>query len=475
MRLLTLGMCLVCASVVLAQGPPPPGPAASGRFEEIKLDAAARTEIIDGVIHHLNDNYVYPEMARKMEAGLRERVARGDYDRITHPQEFAIRLTNNLFEVGRDRHLRVSFSQDKIPIEGTNVKPSAEQMSRYREQQARQNFGFPRVELLEGNIGYLDVRSFDDPALAADAAAAAMNFLQNTDALVIDIRNNTGGDPAMVALLCSYFFGKKTHLNDIFWRPDGSTKEFWTLDSVAGKRYLEKPIWVLTSKQTFSGGEEFAYDLKTQNRGTIVGAATAGGSHPTMIKRINDHFRIAVPAGRAINPMTKSDWEGTGVQPDISSRPADALRIAHAEAAKKLAAVADSGRKQELEDLTEELEALGKPAPTDDGGLDLPATPAGKGLRAYLLALNSGNLGFVRLFLKTQNLPVFFARSDYQVFQKSGGFKVHSILKSSDHNIEVLVQRKKDSRWQKLIVKLDSAEPHFVRTVNYEDAAAPSP
>lgn len=471
MRLLLVIVCL-SGGLAFAQGPPPPAP---GRTEEIKLDTNSRNEVFEAAFRLLNENYVYPELAKKMEAAIRARITRGEYDRTTHPQEFAIKLTNDLLDVVRDRHLRISFSQNVIPMTQENPRPSEEERERYRARQARQNFGFLRAELLEGNIGYLEIRSFDDPGFASEAAAAAMNFLQNTDALIINIRQNTGGDPAMVALLCSYFFDRKIHLNDIFWRPDGSTREFWTLDSVSGRRYLDKPVWVLTSKRTFSGGEEFAYDLKSLNRATIVGEATAGGSHPTIVKRINNHFRIAVPAGRAINPITKSDWEGTGVLPDVAVRQPDALRVAHAAAARKLAgSIGEFARKQDLEDLGAELEAVGKPAPADAGGLDLPGTPAGRGLRSYLLAINSGEISFVRLFLKSQDLPVFFARADYQTFLNSGGFKVNKILTSSDYTIEVLVQRKKDNGWQKLTLRADTAEPHNVRTVNFEPATAPS-
>jgi hypothetical protein len=453
-----------------AQTPPPsPGPA-----QQIKLDAQTRKEVIEAALKALNDKYVFPETAKKMEAAIRERMARGEYDKIDNPGQFARMLTEHLFEVSRDRHLGVNFSPNKIPPPPATSEPTPEQRDRQREQAGRQNFGFVKVERLDGNIGYLDVRMFANPEFAGDTAAAALNFLHNTDALIIDLRQNGGGDPAMVALLCSYFFDKRTHLNDIYWRPNDSTREFWTLDSLAGKRYGAKPIWALTSKWTFSGGEEFVYNLKNLKRAMLIGEITGGGAHPTTFQRLHDHFGIGVPAGRAINPITKTNWEGVGVQPDIAVRANDALRVAHAAAVQSmLAQVTDQARKQDLQDLLQELEAAGKPAPTDAGGLELPKTPVGEALRAFLLALNSGDIGQMRLFNRAQGRPLFLARMDFDFFQQSGGIKSHSILSSSDYRLEILAQRKKEDKWLKLTIETETAAPYHARNLGFSPAEPP--
>jgi C-terminal processing protease CtpA/Prc len=141
----------------------------------------------------------------------------------------------------------------------------------------------------------------------------------------------------MVALISSYLFGPDpVHLNDLYFRPDDSTHQWWTLPHVPGQRYEGKPVYILTSKRTFSAAEEFAYNLKSLKRATIVGETTGGGAHPGGTRRINDHFAVFVPSGRAINPITKTNWEGTGVTPDLPVAADLALKTAHLAALKTI-------------------------------------------------------------------------------------------------------------------------------------------
>jgi retinol-binding protein 3 len=302
--------------------------------ENVKIDAAERQRVIDGIAKNLNDAYVYPEVAQKMTDAVRANQKRGDYDAIRDPDAFANRLTKDLQAVSNDKHLGVNFSPVKLPPEGQ--KPGAEEEAQFRKMMERTNCTFEKVEVLPGNIGYLKFNAFPEPSICGPTVVAAMNFLAHVDAVIFDIRENGGGDPKMVAMISSYLFDKPTHLNDLYNRKEDFATQYWTLPYVPGATLADKPAFVLTSKSTFSGAEEFAYNLKNLKRATIVGETTGGGAHPVDGYRIDDHFMIGVPFARAINPISKTNWEGTGVQPDVSVKAADALEKAEELAKSKL-------------------------------------------------------------------------------------------------------------------------------------------
>ena len=303
---------------------------------DLTIDAATRTQVIDTILKRLNDSYVFPDTAKKMEESIRDRVTKKEYDQITSAKQFAMTLTNDLQAVSKDKHLRVRYSHQSIPERGPRREPTADEIQQRRRELTWLNHGFGKVERLRGNLGYLEFFNFQDEELGADTVAAAMNFINGTDALIIDMRNNGGGNPAMVALVCSYLFGPEpVHLNDLYWREGNRTDEFWTRKEVPGKRYLDKDVYVLTSKRTFSGAEEFSYNLKNLKRATIIGETTGGGAHPGGGFRISEHFQMFVPTGRAISPITKTNWEGTGVTPDVSVPAEQALVTARIMALKK--------------------------------------------------------------------------------------------------------------------------------------------
>ena len=332
--------------------------------QDLTIDAATRTQVIDGILKRLNDSYVFPETAKKMEQAIRERVSKKEYDQITSSKEFAVKLTNDLQDVSHDKHLRVRYSYTTLPERGPRREPTAEEREQEKRELTWMNHAFNKVERLPGNIGYIDFRGFLDPDLAADTVAAAMNFVNGTDALIIDMRYNGGGNPAMVAFVCSYLFGPEpVHLNDLYWREGNRTEEFWTRKEVPGKRYLNKDVYVLTSKRTFSGAEEFTYNLKNLKRATIVGETTGGGAHPGGGFRITEHFGMFVPTGRAISPITKTNWEGTGVTPDVDVPADQALLVARLMALKKSLATLQNpdfkaGVQDEIQKLEKELAAL---------------------------------------------------------------------------------------------------------------------
>lgn len=312
----------------------PPGMAVSNLA--FTIDAATRARVIDGAIAKLNESYVFPDIAKKMSDDVRARQKRGEYDSVTDGDAFAKLLTGNFREVSHDKHLRVDFSPAPMPDRPDNG-PSAEHVEQFHKQMERMNCGFQKVEILSGNIGYVKFNMFADPSFCGPTATAAMNFLANADAVIFDLRENGGGDPTMVAFVSSYLFSKRTHLNDLWTRKTDHTEEFWTSPDVPGKKLDGKPAFVLTSSETFSGAEEFTYNLKNLKRATIVGETTGGGAHPVAGHRIDEHFMIGVPFARAINPITKKNWEGTGVEPDIKVPAADALDKAEELAGEKSA------------------------------------------------------------------------------------------------------------------------------------------
>jgi C-terminal processing protease CtpA/Prc len=336
----------ISASTVFGQQPSP----------DMSIDSATRSAVIDAVAKELNDYYVFPETAKKMEADLRSRASKGEYDAVSGGQAFAQKLTEDLQSVSHDKHLRVRFSANPIPVRQERNEPTADEKAENIWFNKRLNYGFQKVERLDGNIGYIDLRGFFDPEEGADAVAAAMNFLANTESLIIDLRQNGGGDPAMVALICSYFFGEKpVHLNDLYWRKGDRTDQFWTKPTVAGKKYGNKDVYILTSGRTFSGAEEFSYNMKNLKRATIIGETTGGGAHPGSFVRLGEHFGAFIPSGRAISPITKTNWEGTGVEPDVKVPKEQALKTAYLLALNKsLSAIGNEQAKKGVKDLIEQ-------------------------------------------------------------------------------------------------------------------------
>jgi retinol-binding protein 3 len=313
-----------CLPLAAAQTPPAAAPPA--------LDSKERKEAIDGILEKIEANYVFPEMGKQMAKAVRNRLEKKEYDRITNGKEMAEVLTKDLRELCKDLHLRVRYSP--TPIMDHNPDPAIRRMDK---EMARKNYGFKKVELLGTNgVGLLELEGFWDGEGVGDAAAAAMTFLSNSEAVIVDLRHNFGGSPETVILLCSYFFDQPTHLNDIYDRTTDSTRQYWSLPVVKGKKLIGKDLYVLTSNRTFSGAEEFAYNLQSQKRATIIGETTGGGAHPTMGFKVTEHFMVGIPIARSINPVTKTNWEGSGVKPDIAV-PADrALHTARLTALKKL-------------------------------------------------------------------------------------------------------------------------------------------
>lgn len=325
---------------------------------------------IDSIGNQLKANYIFPEVADKMIAALESNLKKGNYKSITDPQEFANRLTEDLQSISHDKHLRVRYDPEGI-AEQENVVTAADSikyLNDYVSNMQRSNFGFNKVEILEGNIGYLDLRSFSDTEYAGETAVAAMNFLSNTDAIIIDLRQNGGGSPAMIQLITSYLYdAEPVHLNNFYWRPTDTHTQTWTLPHVSGKRNPDADVYVLTSSRTFSAAEEFCYNLKNLKRATLIGEITGGGAHPGGTRAATDQFTIWVPTGRAINPITNTNWEGVGVVPHIEVKADEALEVAKIKALETLIAKSKDEETVEYYDWSlQGLKVLNNPVKLDE-------------------------------------------------------------------------------------------------------------
>jgi C-terminal processing protease CtpA/Prc len=316
-----------------------------------------RQEIVEGVVRQLLAYYVFPDKAAAVAKLLQARLATGAYDGLADPTAFAERLTADVQSVTADKHLRVRLIAAGSAMPVGDSASAEEEWAQYKRLSESRNHGVERVERLPMNLGYLDLRMFEMAALAGEAITAAMTLIAHSRALIVDLRHNRGGDPATVALACSYLFDQRTHLNSIYQREGDRTDQYWSLDWVPGPRFGQrKPICVLTSERTFSAAEEFAYNLQSHRRATIIGRSTRGGAHPGGPRQVSTHFEVFVPDGRSVSPITQGNWEGTGVVPDIDVPEEDALRAAQVHLLKALAAMPGTADVQALQSRIAELE-----------------------------------------------------------------------------------------------------------------------
>jgi len=307
--------------------------------ENVTIDAAERKKVIDGVSDSLKEYYIELGVAQQMADALKAHEAKGDYNAISDGDTFASQLTKDLQAVSHDKHLRVNFNSFKAP---PMKEHTPEDEVRFHQQMERDNCAFDKVEILPNNIGYIKFNGFMDAEFCGPTVVAAMGFVAHTDALIFDLRQNGGGQPAMVTMIASYLFDQPTHLIDMYFRKEDRTQQNWTLSYLPGPRLTKQPVFVLTSKRTFSGAEEFAFDLKNQKRATIVGETTGGGAHPVSGHLVADYFMVGVPFAKSLDPVTKTNWEGTGVEPDVKVPAADALEMAQKLALEKIQAKKDS-------------------------------------------------------------------------------------------------------------------------------------
>jgi retinol-binding protein 3 len=371
------------------------------------LDAAKKQAVIDEISKLLNERYIFAETAKKMETALRAGLEKGDFDKLSAAPAFAQAVSRVLTGVSKDGHIGFQYNPAMAADIRRLESQSEEEAGKIRERRLRQarrdNFGFRKVERLPGNIGYLDFRGFASPDQAGQTAVAAMNFLAYCDAVIVDLRQNGGGDPAQIQLISSYFFDEPVHLNDLYARAEDRTENYWTLPYVPGPRAAGADLYILTSTRTFSGAEEFTYNMKNLKRATVLGETTGGGAHPTGTRIVQRDFILRVPYARAINPYSKTNWEGTGVEPDIACPAAEAFDRAYAMAVEKLAAKAsDPGRKAEYEWILAGERAKKSPARADERTLKLYAGEYGE----RKVTFENGTLFYQRTGPKYKLVPM---------------------------------------------------------------------
>ena len=320
-----------------------------------QLDARTRREVLDELARKLDAQYAIPATASALAAQVRAKQKANAYKGITSAPQFARALTSDLYAIAHDKHLHVNYSFGPVPQQ-TPGAPAPEVLERMR----KLNGMIPKVEILEGNVGYMRVNGVPPLDVARDAVAAAFAFLHVTDALIIDNRGNTGGDPNTVALYMSYLSeGEPFVVNTFHWRERNRVEEFRTTELGELSYGASKPVFVLSSAATFSGGEELTYDIQVFKRGVVVGEVSGGGANPGGPEPLGHQFVANIPRGQAVNPVTGTSWEGVGVKPDIAVPAKEALDKAHALAIERLiAGTRDPVPRSMLEAVAMQLESI---------------------------------------------------------------------------------------------------------------------
>ena len=309
------------------------------QINEKQITKKEINEVIDSIKESLNVNYINKELSVKMVKLIHQNIKKEEYNSIKDYKQFANKLTEDLQSISNDPHLKVNFEPERIAnkkalfTKSDSIKLSDNKLNDMK----RTNFGFSEVKIFDGNIGYLDLRYFSEVELATETLDATMSFLGNTSAIILDLRFNGGGDPSMVQLLASYFFNDDpVLLNTFYCRSTNESQELWTKKTTNGKHLPYVLLYVLTSKNTFSAAEAFAYDLKHLSRATVIGETTKGGANLSRRFSVNSNFTISIPYMEAIHPVTKTNWESVGVIPDINSESNDAFIIAYIDALNKI-------------------------------------------------------------------------------------------------------------------------------------------
>lgn len=290
------------------------------------IDPQIIKSTIDSLVVILRESYVDPEKGKMMADSLNYYKSSGRYNEITDGSVLSLRLTEDLWPLCHDKHLSVTYG--KISEEDSTSAPELD---------STDNYGFRSSKVLENNIGYIRFDEFNGSDEAKEVAAKAFETVSDCDAIIFDLRYNSGGSPKLVQFIYSYLFDKPTYVGSRYDRILNDTTDFWTQTDIPGKPIgAHVSLYILTSSNTFSAAEEFAYFLKDMKRAIVVGETTGGGAHPVNHISVNDYFGVRIPYARMMSPVSKTDWEGIGVIPDIQTSRDEALEVAIKDAIKNL-------------------------------------------------------------------------------------------------------------------------------------------
>jgi Peptidase family S41 len=306
-----------------------------------QLTSDDRHRVIQAVAADVRQHYFDKQVADTTASALLVHERAGDYNVVSDGQAFCNLLARHLIEASRDVHFTMEYTPNVFP--DFSKPPPPEFQVRYRAAMEQANCTLEKVEIRPNNVGYLKLNSFPDVAACQSKAESAMAALNHAAALIVDLRDNRGGYPNMVVFLAGYLFD---HPEYMFDSRDPVSERSWTRSPVAGSLLVDKPVYILTSSRTYSGAEQFSYDLKMLKRATLIGETTGGASHTGVLHNLDDHFAVGIPEHRPINPFSDKDWAVTGVEPDVRVTAADALATAEKLASERFRTVA--GRRRRL-------------------------------------------------------------------------------------------------------------------------------
>jgi retinol-binding protein 3 len=316
------------------------------RCQNFPLSPKATQTLVDSLARQLSRYYIEKAAATKMSARIRQRLKEGRYNDIADPHRLAGLLTADIQSVHRDEHFHVEYNPILANEISGNIEDVPGMVAEKLRQEKSRNFGFRKTEVLNGNIGYLEISSFSRlNEYSKKTADAALLLLSNCDALIIDLRYGAGGSPEMVTHLLSRFFRERTHVSDIFIRSENATLPYYTTPDSTFANLQRIPVYILTSYKTFSAAEGFTYAMKNLRRATVIGETTRGGAHTVTYRPLSGGFVADIPFGRAMNPVNGKNWELVGIEPDIRVESEAALETAE----KKIFELAMSSTREEAE------------------------------------------------------------------------------------------------------------------------------